>query len=260
MKRTSLARRHGLTLFQLLLLLAALLFLLGLLLPLVARIRAAAQRAQSTNNLKQLALAAHNFHDVNKAFPPAIGPFAPARAGTAHFYLLPYVEQQALYNAAEGSSWNDKIYSVIVPVFVAPEDTSGPEKILYEGQIATTNYAANWMVFKKGGTSLVNITDGTSNTLMFAERYRVCHSDPCAWAYPTLYYWAPLFGYYSYGKFQAAPSQEECNPALPQALTPQGINVAMCDGSVRLVAPTISPRTWWLVTDPADGEVIGPDF
>ena len=48
-----------------------------------------------------------------------------------------------------------------------------------------------------------------------------------------------------YGKFQAQPTQQECNPALPQSLEPGGINVGFCDGSVRHVATTVSPRSWW---------------
>src|SRR4051794_21346606 len=92
--------RPGLTLFQLLLLLAALLFLLGLLLPLLARARASASRIQSVNNLKQLCLAVHNFHDVNSQMPPGVGAFGNTTAGTTHFFLLPYLEQQALYNSA----------------------------------------------------------------------------------------------------------------------------------------------------------------
>jgi prepilin-type processing-associated H-X9-DG protein len=253
--------RRGLTLIQLLVLLALLLFVLGLLVPFLARARAVAARSVEVNHLKMMGLATHNFHDVNNAFPPAVGAFGGQQTpGTAHFFLLPYLEQQALYNQADGSVWKNRTYSVPVSVFVSPKDPSAPAGNRYQGWLATTNYAANWMVFKKGGMRISNIADGTSNTLMFAERYQVCRDNPCGWAYANLYYWAPVFGYYSYGKFQAAPAQDECNPALAQSLEPDGINVGFCDGSVRHIAPTVSPQTWWRLTDPNDGEVIGNDF
>jgi hypothetical protein len=253
--------RHGLTLFQLLIILALLLFLLGLLLPALARVRMAASRNQSVNNLKQLGLACHNFHDVYKAFPPAVGTIGGQQAlGTTHFFLLPFVEQAALYNQAQGSVWKNNIAAVVVPVFLNPKDASAGDTHCYNGWLATTNYAANWMVFKKGGNSITTITDGTSNTMMLTERYQVCHGNPCGWAYASMYYWAPIFAYYSYGKFQMMPTQDDCNPALAQSLDPYGINVCMCDGSVRTFAATVSPETWWRAADPNDGQVLGNDF
>jgi hypothetical protein len=56
------------------------------------------------------------------------------------------------------------------------------------------------------------------------------------------------------------PAQADCDPTLPQSLTPNGIEVAMCDGSARYVSDRISAQTWWFATDPADGNVLGPDF
>jgi hypothetical protein len=253
--------RHGLTLFQLLVLLALLLFVLGLLVPFLARARAVAARSQSMNNLKQMCLAVHLFHDTSGQFPPAVGSFGGQQTpGTAHFFLLPYIEQQNVYNQADGSVWKNKTYSAPIPLFVSPKDPTAPAGNRYRGWLATTNYAANWMVFKKGGTRFIDITDGTSNTLMFAERYQVCNDNPCGWAYANLYYWAPVFGYYSYGKFQAAPTQQECNPALAQSLDPDGIDIGMCDGSVHHITATVSPQKWWLLTDPNDGQPIGNDF
>jgi prepilin-type processing-associated H-X9-DG protein len=261
MKRSPAMARRGLTLLQLLVLLALLLFVLGLLVPFLARARAVAARSVSVNNLKQICLASHSFHDVNRQFPPAVGSIAGQQTpGTAHFFLLPYLEQANLYNQAEGSVWKNRTYAVAVPVFVSPKDTSAPASNRYQGWLATTNYAANWMVFKQGGMRIANIADGTSNTLMFAERYQVCRDNPCGWAYASLYYWAPVFGYFSYGKFQAAPGPDECNPALAQSLDPDGINAGFCDGSVRHIVPTVSPQTWWYLTDPSDGMVIGNDF
>jgi hypothetical protein len=255
--------RFGITLFQLLVLLALFAFLLGLLLPAVARIRAAASRAQSMNNIRQLCIALHATNDSYRQLPPTVGTFPPNSAshGTLHFYLLPFVEQDNLYKNAQGYVWKNNVMATPVPVFLNPNDPSAPPGLRYHDWLATTNYAANYMVFKKGGASIpASFPDGTSNTLVFTERYQLCNGTPCGWGYPALYSWAPVFAYYSYGKFQQQPAPEECNPALAQALDPAGVLAGLADGSARVVSNRISPRTWWLATDPADGEPLPADW
>jgi type II secretory pathway pseudopilin PulG len=255
--------RHGLTLIGLLVIVAILGLLLAMALPIVVRVRDAAARTESINNLKMLALAAHGYHDANRQFPPAVGspPNAkPSTRGTLFFYLLPYFEQAALYNQADGDLAKNGTYATVIPTLLNAHDKSAPPNHQYKGWLATTNYAANWMVFGNGGKRLASIIDGTSNTFMLGERYQMCGGDPCAWGYGSLYYWAPIFAYYSKGKFQTTPTPAECDPALAQSIDPEGIHMAMCDGSVRAISDRISPQTWWFVCGPADGQVLGPDF
>src|SRR5947207_2764406 len=97
-------RRRGLTLFQLLVVLAVLAILIGLLLPAVQKVREAAARAQCANNLKQIALACHNYHDTYGHLP------AGNDAGnySAAFHLLPFVEQDNVYKVAMTASDNFK--------------------------------------------------------------------------------------------------------------------------------------------------------
>jgi hypothetical protein len=111
-----------------------------------------------------------------------------------------------------------------------------------------------------GASIPASFPDGTSNTIVFAERYQMCKGNPCAWGYSSLYTWAPMFAFYTKGKFQNAPRQDDCNPALPQSADSSGIQVALGDGSARMVNESISPETWWNATDPADGNPLGSDW
>ena len=102
--------------------------------------REAARRIQCTNNLKQLGLAAHNYHDANGHFPPGIGYYPTAASdvfGTYYFHLLPFVEQDAFsdgsglcdFSGPDGPTTvyypgNNSVYSRPVTVFLCPSDPS----------------------------------------------------------------------------------------------------------------------------------------
>jgi hypothetical protein len=250
-------RGAALSALQLIVVLAIFIFAAAFALPAVSRVREAAAQAQSTNNLKQLALAMHAHHDVYKALPPGVGTNA-GQSGPTHFHILPFIDQEALSNAAQGASWKNGTYGAVLRVYLDPRDeTSNGHR--HKNWLATTNYPVNWLVVGEGNRRLAAIADGTSNTLMFAQRYQICNGQPTAWGYPAIYTWAPIFAYYSEESFQAAPRQEHCDPARAQALG-RDILVAFCDGTVRSISETIRPTTWYYVCDPSDGNSLPNDF
>jgi prepilin-type N-terminal cleavage/methylation domain-containing protein/prepilin-type processing-associated H-X9-DG protein len=131
--------RLGFTLIELLVVIAIIAILIGLLLPAVQKVREAASRLKCVNNLKQLGLAMHNYHGAQGAFPPAYinkGPYGTSGFNFTHGwapFLLPYVEQQPLYDLYR---WDYPVYApenqpVVarhLPIFQCP---SAPEQDRY---------------------------------------------------------------------------------------------------------------------------------
>src|SRR5262249_17076616 len=137
-RRTAAPPRPGFTLIELLVVIAIIAILIGLLVPAVQQVRESASRTQCANNLKQLALACHSYHDAYKRFPVnslyTYDPTAPNWSWLAH--LLPYVEQRNLYQQANvggnpASNLNQRLPQIAwrVGLFLCPSDPlseSGP--------------------------------------------------------------------------------------------------------------------------------------
>jgi prepilin-type processing-associated H-X9-DG protein len=276
-------RRRGFTLFQLLILLALLALLLALLLPAVQKTRQAAARIQCSNNLKQQVLATINCADTNDGkMPPGVGYYPSRKAdtknngfGTLFFHDLPYIEQEPLYKSSFDKDdqlyapWNNDVYGTIIKTYICPTDTSVSPDHRYEGWLATSNYAANYLIF---GISFpqgfgpgsqrypASISDGTSQTIFVTERYQLCNGVPNAWGYYGASAWTPVFIQDGPAMFQVTPLPKECDPSMAQSPHPGGINVGLGDGSVRFVSQKVSPQTWWAACTPNEGDVLGSDW
>lgn len=253
--------RRAFTPVELLVVIAFLLLLLGLLAPAVQRVREAAARTQSLNNLKQLGLAMHNYAGVyNGNLPPGVGE-ALNKTGTIHFHVLPYLEQNPLYMKATDAVWDNDVWGTALPLFLDPRDSSGPPGNVYRGWLATTNYAFNGQLFQedKAKYKISTIPDGTSNVLSFTQRYQVCSDVPTAWGYPSIFTWAPMTAYYNLSLPQFSLQNEACDPTRAQGFG--GILLAgVCDGSARSFSPRIRAITWANFCTPDDGNPLGEDF
>ncbi|MBR9802246.1 DUF1559 domain-containing protein [bacterium] len=192
-------RRSGFTLIELLVVIAIIAILVALLLPAVQQAREAARRSSCKNNLKQLGLALHNYHDTFSVFPFRQG--GPGHGNgerwSANVHLLPNLEQGALYDAFMAraaqsgvslSPWEQWTVNGIqpttqtVPAFLCPSDTNtdpvgdqGPSNYSYcAGDSWDSVNSANprGMFGYRSKVRMRDITDGTSNTVAMAEVVR----------------------------------------------------------------------------------------
>ncbi|MDB5313344.1 MAG: putative major pilin subunit [Gemmataceae bacterium] len=313
-------RHHAFTLIELLVVIAIIAILIGLLLPAVQKTREAAARMQCGNNLKQMALACHAYHDARTGLPPA----RDDNSFSAHAYLLPYIEQGNVFNQINFSvpysaPANAGPMGTTIKTYICPSDptTSLPNgwapnnyrvnqgsNILWglpPTSASNVNYgmpAPNGPFYLDSKVKLTDITDGTSNTAMVSEAlegsfnagttspnntqrlgqpvglypadpdqaYAMCESvgyqNP---AYNGMFNtggpW--IYGYHSTTVYfhVGPPNSRSCMYPSGRIGTAArsnhtgGVNVALCDGSVRFVNNSVPLAVWRAMGSKDGGEV-----
>ncbi|WP_165070744.1 DUF1559 family PulG-like putative transporter [Paludisphaera rhizosphaerae] len=298
---------RGFTLIELLVVIAIIAVLIALLLPAVQSAREAARRIQCTNNLKQLGLALHNYHDVHGRFAPGSITVAvtPSRDYRQPFItsLLPFVEQGALassfnFNQSFQTNHNDTTRLTRVAVFDCPSD----QQILFINDAGTNpdvkgSYGINWGTNTFGdqglvgpfalnyGSSMAELTDGTSNTFLMAEVLQL----PAPTGQPSDVVdrrgriWTDQSTSYHLTTRNGPNSQvpdfgvcgEQTDPRLApctrktgtptnhyissRSRHPGGVNVLLGDGSVRFIKNSVSIASWRALSSKAGGEVLSGD-
>ena len=194
----------GFTLVELLVVIAIIGILIGLLLPAVQAARESARRIQCGNQLKQIALAAHNYHSAHKSFPPGVDRWASQRS-SVFVFLLPYLEEGSLYDRwKQPDADRQALAATVLSSLVCPSDIIPDNPVqnrVSERWYGLTSYGGNGgtrsfhpespelktdgVFFEVGlysrprryqaAVRISDITDGTSHTLLFGER---THRDP----------------------------------------------------------------------------------
>lgn len=172
--------RRAYTLFQLLVLLAVILLLIGMLLPAVQRVREAAARMSSANNMKQIGLALHNYHDAQGNMPAGID----GKDFSMLAKILPYIEQENLYKLVDFTKSvtdpdNAKAKAMALKTYLNPQDPvtevvakSGATNYLGVAGSKTTLDTNDGSFYENSALKLTSYTDGTSNTAWVSENLK----------------------------------------------------------------------------------------
>jgi hypothetical protein len=205
--------------------------------PTIAQARDAAGRAQSTNNLKQIGLAMHNYHDVFKTFPPQASYAGKKALLSWRVHILPFIEQDNLYRQFKldepwDSEHNKKLIKQIPELYRSPLAKNLPEgKTTYLAPVGPNT------IFKgPEGTPIGQITDGTSNTILTVE---ADESKAVYWTQP---------------EDLKVDNQNPLTGLRNEAV--KGFVAGFADGSVRFVSNNIAPQVLWALFTADGGEVI----
>jgi type II secretory pathway pseudopilin PulG len=282
--------RRALTLVELLVVFAIIGILVALLLPAVQATRAAARRTSCKNNLKQLALGLHHYESARKRLPCSSRDsewISESGEWSWGSRVLPFIEQAAVYERCDFDLWpaeepNDEVIQTAVPTFRCPSEIAlrhqsvtvwdGYEDI--EIRLPNDSYGINepldllhpdltecWR--------FADIKDGLSNTIMLGETtpFAIPGESNTEW------YWHVTWACSISGKDGTLIERDFWTTVDCTGITTpkqqdwdflcsyheNGSHIALCDGSVRFISPSINTETLRRLADPGDGKSVG-DF
>lgn len=279
--------RPGFTLVELLVVIAIIGVLVALLLPAVQAAREAARRTQCSNNLKQISIAVHNYHDTCGSLPP--GQPNTISGSSAFAAILPFMEQGNLYDQYDFTKphtdpANEAVVAQRIKAFICPscvfarqvpdlecESNRAPGTYAFNAGSGSTGFGSitNGAInnAESGMTSLASITDGTSNTFLSGESHWAFKdytftSGPCSgrirggftvWSNPynlsTLFTTLGGFNHQETAGISGRLANFRSNH-------PGGVNMAMCDGSVSMWATSTSQTVLDAMATRNGGEVV----
>ena len=314
------ARGSGFTLVELLVVIAIIGILIALLLPAVQAAREAARRSQCSNNIKQVVLGLHNYHDTHKVFPPGFVDTNPSHDAAStpqgitgnlnglawSTFILPFIEQGPLYDQVKtetlgfARNWERDMSEGSDPIPAAREGIAAyscPSDTMRlintkKSSFGKTNYMANsgnsaakdqkGIFWANSQVAMRDILDGTANTVMVIERTGTtetgstsCNNGTiaCDWK-AGLWIGARYFGTSGGWHSGLNPTDIDSyggggtNYMIGRTSTtwghdwgnasdhPGGLQLGLCDGSVRFLTETVDMLTYRYLRARADGQVI----
>jgi prepilin-type N-terminal cleavage/methylation domain-containing protein len=296
---TSIRARRGVTLVEVILVIGIMGILVGLLLVAVQRTRESAALLQNKNNLRQIILAVHqvageNEGNIEPLMRTSMKGLTSVDPDYSLFYrLTPYLHgPQVMPTDLSTAAWNE-YFSPNVKVYRNLADPSWDYDPAEANVPGKCSYALN-MFATDGSVHLpASLPDGTSTTVAFADKYAV-KGSPNSTLSQTVNLYTQVWGPYNdeiYGDrratfadrgwedvlpvtdiatattrpsvagktFQVHPRPENVDPSIPQTPHRAGLTVAMFDGSVQTLSPSVSESVFWALVTPMGGEAVNAD-